>query len=445
MHHGGAAQALDRGDVDDRAAAGRLHRLDRSLHAEERAGQVDVDDLLPLRHVELADLAQRDDAGVVDQNVELAELVDRGGDRGVPLVGLGDVEVDVARGVTDLVGQRLALVVEDVADDHLGALGDQHPRVLCAHAPCAATDQCNFSVHASHDGSGYRARVLRTRTCSSFGAAYCRHPPERPWRSASRSSAPATAAASRCKQLVERRALRPDRRLGVLGRQGGQGRGRTGRPGASRPALPPTNDLDAIIAAKPDCVVYCAMGDIRLAEAMADIRRILAAGIDVVGSAPGVLQYPWQVIPDKYIERIEDAAREGNSTRLHHRRRSRVRDRSAALRVGRNVPEHRAGPHHGDRRLRHLRRRDGDVRRHGLRQPDRRLPDAVPAGRAEHRLGHRDPAARGGPRRSRSTRSGTPSNRSLRRRISTSPRATSPRARWRRCASRSRAWSRASR
>ena len=75
-----------------------------------------------------------------------------------------------------------------------------------------------------------------------------------------------------------------------------------------------TNDLDAIIAAKPDCVVYCAMGDTRLPEAMADIRRILAAGIDVVGSAPGVLQFPWQVIPDKYIQRIEDAAREGNST-----------------------------------------------------------------------------------------------------------------------------------
>src|SRR3954462_6100650 len=75
-----------------------------------------------------------------------------------------------------------------------------------------------------------------------------------------------------------------------------------------------TNALDAIIAAKPDCVVYCAMGDTRLAEAMADVRRILAAGIDVTGSAPGVLQYPWQVIPDKYIERVEDAAREGSSS-----------------------------------------------------------------------------------------------------------------------------------
>ena len=74
------------------------------------------------------------------------------------------------------------------------------------------------------------------------------------------------------------------------------------------------DDLDTVLATKPDCVVYCAMGDTRLPEAMADIRRILAAGIDVVGSAPGVLQYPWQVIPDKYIERVEEAAREGNSS-----------------------------------------------------------------------------------------------------------------------------------
>ena len=74
------------------------------------------------------------------------------------------------------------------------------------------------------------------------------------------------------------------------------------------------NDLDAIIATEPDCVVYCAMGDVRLPEAMADVRRILAAGIDVVGSALGVLQYPWGVIPDKYIQRVEDAAREGDST-----------------------------------------------------------------------------------------------------------------------------------
>lgn len=75
-----------------------------------------------------------------------------------------------------------------------------------------------------------------------------------------------------------------------------------------------TGELDDVLAAAPECVVYCAMGDTRLAEAMADVRRILSAGIDVVGSAPGVLQYPWQVVPDKYIERVESAAVQGNSS-----------------------------------------------------------------------------------------------------------------------------------
>ena len=74
------------------------------------------------------------------------------------------------------------------------------------------------------------------------------------------------------------------------------------------------NDLDAIIAGKPDCVVYTAMGDIRPREALADVRALLAAGINVVGSSVGVLQYPWGSLPDKHIQRVEDAAREGNST-----------------------------------------------------------------------------------------------------------------------------------
>ncbi|MGO9386264.1 MAG: diacylglycerol kinase [Mycobacterium sp.] len=74
------------------------------------------------------------------------------------------------------------------------------------------------------------------------------------------------------------------------------------------------SDLDAVIATRPECVVYCAMGDTRLPDAMADVMRILAAGINVVGSSPGLLQYPWGVMPDKYIARVEDAARQGDSS-----------------------------------------------------------------------------------------------------------------------------------
>ncbi|MCX5044316.1 diacylglycerol kinase [Aldersonia sp. NBC_00410] len=74
------------------------------------------------------------------------------------------------------------------------------------------------------------------------------------------------------------------------------------------------NDLDAVLADKPDCVVYCAMGDNRPIEAMEDVRRILAAGVNVAGSAPGMLQYPWQVLPRKYIAQFEEAAEQGNAS-----------------------------------------------------------------------------------------------------------------------------------
>lgn len=75
-----------------------------------------------------------------------------------------------------------------------------------------------------------------------------------------------------------------------------------------------TKGLDDALATGPACIVYCANGDTRLPEAIADVMRILSAGVNVVGSSPGVLQYPWQVIPAKYISRVEEAAQLGNSS-----------------------------------------------------------------------------------------------------------------------------------
>ena len=75
-----------------------------------------------------------------------------------------------------------------------------------------------------------------------------------------------------------------------------------------------TNDLDALLATEPECAVYCAMGDNRIPEAVTDVLRILAAGVNVVGTSPGVFQYPWGVMPDKYIAPIEQAAQQGNSS-----------------------------------------------------------------------------------------------------------------------------------
>lgn len=75
-----------------------------------------------------------------------------------------------------------------------------------------------------------------------------------------------------------------------------------------------TTDLDAVLATGPQCAVYTAMADNRLPDALEDYRRILAAGVNVVGSSAVFLQYPWQVLPDSMLTPIEDAAREGNSS-----------------------------------------------------------------------------------------------------------------------------------
>jgi 2,4-diaminopentanoate dehydrogenase len=53
-----------------------------------------------------------------------------------------------------------------------------------------------------------------------------------------------------------------------------------------------TSDTDALLAMKPDCIVHTAMADDRLGEALGDLERFLAAGINVVSSGPVFLQYP---------------------------------------------------------------------------------------------------------------------------------------------------------
>jgi len=75
-----------------------------------------------------------------------------------------------------------------------------------------------------------------------------------------------------------------------------------------------STDLEAVLATEPQCAVYNAMADHRLPEALEDYRRILAAGVNVVGSGPVFLQYPYNVIPEAMISPLEDAAQAGESS-----------------------------------------------------------------------------------------------------------------------------------
>jgi hypothetical protein len=53
-----------------------------------------------------------------------------------------------------------------------------------------------------------------------------------------------------------------------------------------------TSDVDKLLALEPDCIVHTAMADDRIFEALADLERFLAAGINVVSSGPVFLQFP---------------------------------------------------------------------------------------------------------------------------------------------------------
>ena len=69
-----------------------------------------------------------------------------------------------------------------------------------------------------------------------------------------------------------------------------------------------TNDADALIDLKPDCVVYAASGPQRDAAAVPDYLRLLAAGINVVSTSSTSLVYPPSYFSPDWREQLEAAA-----------------------------------------------------------------------------------------------------------------------------------------
>lgn len=69
-----------------------------------------------------------------------------------------------------------------------------------------------------------------------------------------------------------------------------------------------TDDVEALLALKPDVVVHTSMADNRLMEALEDLQRLLRAGVNVVSSGPVFLQYPYGVVDDSMITPVEEAA-----------------------------------------------------------------------------------------------------------------------------------------
>ena len=124
----GRRDAADqRADVDDAAALGEV--LDRGLRDQQEPENVDVELLVEVLGGDGFEGAELVDAGVVDQDVELAVGLDGGVDDGLRVGGLGDVAFDgygfaagLGDGVDDFVGAGFA---GGVVDDDGGASGSE--------------------------------------------------------------------------------------------------------------------------------------------------------------------------------------------------------------------------------------------------------------------------------------------------------------------------------
>jgi hypothetical protein len=75
-----------------------------------------------------------------------------------------------------------------------------------------------------------------------------------------------------------------------------------------------TNDADALIALRPDCVVYAASGPDRDAGAVPDYLKLLDSGTNVVSTSSTSLVYPPAYFSPEWREQMETAAEAGNSS-----------------------------------------------------------------------------------------------------------------------------------
>ena len=140
---------MDIDDVDDHAAI--LRQLGRRLLAdEERCAQVGTDQLLPVRSLDLADRDREKGRGVVHQDVEAPEGVERGADQRARRDRREELRLHLGRALRP---QRIELGFElccigigiAVVDQHRGARRMQPPGDGRAEPARAAGDQDCFS------------------------------------------------------------------------------------------------------------------------------------------------------------------------------------------------------------------------------------------------------------------------------------------------------------
>ena len=118
--------------------------------AQEHSAQVDPKHPVPLGDVELGEGALADRAGVVDEDVDLAELGQGGIDHGAHLLLVADIGLDQQRALSRCSDRRQHrrrhIGIEQIGDHDVGALGGERHRDLAADPARATGDDRGLSV-----------------------------------------------------------------------------------------------------------------------------------------------------------------------------------------------------------------------------------------------------------------------------------------------------------
>lgn len=139
-------------DVDDAPALAQVRQ--RRLGGDEHGAHVDVHRAVVVVGRDVLDRPGQEDAGVVDQDIEAAQV---GGGPGhgladLPGIGrVGGVGVGAPPGGAQFFHQRVGLVSgADVGQRDVRAVGGQAARDGRADAAACAGDESNFSVECGH-------------------------------------------------------------------------------------------------------------------------------------------------------------------------------------------------------------------------------------------------------------------------------------------------------
>src|SRR6266540_4472577 len=166
-------QPGSRGDVDDGAAPSLPQSGDGVFRPEKDALDVDRHNAVPVVFGRLLDPFADENPGIVHQDIELAIAPHRRVYGSLPVRLPGDVEMDVcglAARRMNLRCDRAPVVVEHIAEDHLGALTTKELRFRGPLAPGPATDQGHFPIQPAHDD------LLLARACTNRMLSACDGP-----------------------------------------------------------------------------------------------------------------------------------------------------------------------------------------------------------------------------------------------------------------------------